>query len=435
VFLDLTSRLPLGQGLWRSEEQILKSFHQNCPEAREWLPEGDLAAGSVVTSQLRDMVDRGLLVKVSYSGEAAAYRLKFHHHLASLLADLQLSTEIRTNLQAWRQTRPDTGVKDAGDARGPLHRSDMLWLREMLRGELGDLAPAAVAVGSLWDVALNAETGGLADRLGLDPFKVGDALEAPHDAGTFMRRLWKNASPDALRRALGVSPQGERPLLLTGGIDLLREAVQQGRAEPGRVEALGPYRLTDGRVRWWFQRVRGVEFPTEQDYDEVYQLTAGIPLLVGKFDHLLMPQGPSPGGVNPSQSELYGIRRRFEEDLRKDHFGLDHGPPARRLTERERDLVRMVHVISAEFQGDPQLELAEWLRDGWAPDPFGSRWEELYGGRPFPVRYLDEPGDPVCLETLLLLGLLPARDGYEAAGRVKPLTDTDPIVRLWPRLG
>ena len=88
------------------------------------------------------MVDRGLLVKVSSSADAPAYRLKFHHHLASLLADLQLPTEIRTNLEAWRQTRPDAGVSEAGDARGPLHRSDMLLLHELLRGELGRSHPS-----------------------------------------------------------------------------------------------------------------------------------------------------------------------------------------------------------------------------------------------------------------------------------------------------
>jgi hypothetical protein len=292
-----------------------------------------------------------------------------------------------------------------------------------------------VAVGSLWDEALDAETGGLADRLGLDPVLVGDALTVGHDAGTAKRRLWKNSSPQVLRRAMAGVPVGKRPVLLTGGVDLLREALQQARDQPGQVQAFGPYRLTDGRVRWWFQRVRGVEFPTEQEYGEVYRLTAGIPVLVGAFDRLLMPHGPPPGGLNPSAADFRTVRHRFEEVLRNETFGLSDESPARRLTERERDLVRMVHVISAEFRDDPRLDFAEWLRDAWAPDPFGARWEALYGGRPFPARYLDEPGDSVRLDTLLLLGLLPARGGSEPAGRVIPLTATDPLTLFWPRLG
>jgi hypothetical protein len=434
VLLDLVSRLPLGQGLWRAEEEVLRTFHDHCPEAREWLREGDISATSLITNQLKDMVDRGLLIRAASPANAPAYRLKFHHHLVSLVADLQLPTEIRTNLQAWRQTRPDAGAGEAANARGPLHRSDMLLLQEMLRGDLGNVTPAVVAIGSLWEGAIDAETGGLADRLGLDPAHVGDTLESPEEAGTPTRRLWKNCSTEALRRAASIT-EGKRPLLLTGGIDLLREAIRIARDEPGRVEALGPYRLTDGRVRWWFQRVRGVEFPTEGEYNKVYQDTAGIPLLVGTFDQLLLPHGPPPGGFNPGQSKVAEAHQRFADRLRADAFGLDGGPPSQQLTPRERDLVRMVHVISAEFQGDNSVEFAAWMRDGWAADQFGSRWEKLYQGRPFPARYLDEPDDAAALEVLLLLGLLPARDGVEQAGRILPLSAADPITLLWPRLG
>ena len=192
------------------------------------------------------------------------------------------------------------------------------------------------------------------------------------------------------------------------------------RVEPGQAEAFGPYRLTDGRVRWWFQRVRGVELPTEQDYNEVYRRTAGIPFLVGAFDRLLLPNGPPPGGFNPSALHVQKVYRDFQEQLQTDGFGLVGGPPSRRLLERECDLVRMVHVVSAEFAGDEKLRFSEWLREGWTPDMFSSRWETLYGKRLFPVRYLDEPGDAVGLEALLLLGLLPARKG-------------DQRQRTWPR--
>jgi hypothetical protein len=420
--------------LWQAEEQVLKTFHDHCPDAHDWLPQGDLAATSLIANQMKDMVDRGLLVKVSPAGDAPSYRLKFHHHLATLLADLQLPMEIRTNLQAWRQTRPDARGGEAGDGRGPLHLSDMLLLREMLRGDLGSETPSAVVVCSLWDGGIDAETGGLADRLGMDPLQVGDARMFPPEAGSPTRRLWKNATPEALHRALARATEGNRPLLLTGGIDLLREGLRQARSEPGQIVALGPYRLTDGRVRWWFQRARGVEFPTEQEYDRVYDLTAGIPFLVGVFDRFLLPHGPPPGGFNPGPADVQEVRQRFEESMRRDTFGFINGPSSRRLSEREGDLIRMVHIVSAELEGDPKLSFPEWLRDGWAPEQFGCRWGHIYGKRPFPPRYLDEPDDAISLEALLLLGLLPGRGGGEPAGRVIPLTPTDPIALLWPRL-
>jgi hypothetical protein len=434
VLLDLLSRLPLGQGLWSAEGRILSSFSENCPGARGWLPEEDIASTALITNQLKDMVDRGLLVKVPSPGDAPAYRLKFHHHLASLLVDLHLPTEIRTNLEAWRQTRPEVGAGEVGDARGPLHRSDMLLLHELWRGELGDLTPAVIAVGTLWEGALEAETGGLADRLGLDQLKVGDAGELLRPTGVPGRHLWMGASPEAMGRALTVAAEGERLVFLTGGIDLLRDALGRARVDPGQAEAFGPYRLTDGSVRWWFQRVRGVEFPTEQDYNEVYRRTAGIPFLVGAFDRLLLPNGPPPGGFNPSALHVQQVYRHFQEHLQADRFGLIDGPPSRRLLERERDLVRMVHVISAEFAGDEKLVFSEWLREEWTPEMFGSQWETLYGKRAFPIRYLDEPGDAVGLEVLLLLGLLPARKGGEPATRVAPLPTTDPICLVWQRL-
>ncbi len=426
VVLDRLSRLPPGYGIQQAEKEVLDAFRE-C-----WQPPpvpGPPPAPDAL-SQFKDLEDRKLLVRLPAGG---GHRLTFPHHLTTLLSGLDTGKEIRANLLAWhQQTKSDPAAGRPGEFRGPLHRSDMLLVRELIGGELKELTPSAAVVGSLWLEGLDAPTGGLGERLGLDPTEVGNAAGLPPGAPLGGRRVWQNAGAELLGRVLADPPE-QKPLLLTGGADLLRQALRDLRARPGEVEALGPSRLTNGRVRWWFQRVRGVEFSGERVYNDVFQLTGGVPFLVGLYDRLILANGPPADGRSMTAGEEEEAGRQFKARLAKDTFGLTDGPPAARLEPRELELVRMVHVASTTDPGaaDP----GEMMRDVWSADLFGDGWQGLYPGRDFPPPYGAVPGDAVALQLLLLLGVLPFRAGAGGGGQVGTLAAGDPILAIWPRLG
>src|SRR5207245_212573 len=108
-----------------------------------------------------------------------------------------------------------------GEFRGPLHRSDMIFLRELLGGGLQELTPIAAIVGTLWPDGVDSPIGGLGERLGLDPSEVGNAAAATPGPLRSSHKILQNADPAQLGRVLD-NPPDVRPLILTGGTDLLR---------------------------------------------------------------------------------------------------------------------------------------------------------------------------------------------------------------------
>jgi hypothetical protein len=262
----------------------------------------------------------------------------------------------------------------------------------------------------------------------LDPYDV-----ARWTGGKDSARLWTAASASALATLLAAPASGS-PRVVTGGADLLRAALQRARAGE-RVEVFGTYRLTDGSVRWWFQRVCGVEFPNEEHYQLLHQRSGGIPVLVGAIDTRLLPSGPHAGGYNPDHAAFKALLQEFDRELNTSTFGLDGNDPTRALTPRERDLVRMIHVTSAALGDNQPIRFREWLIDEWVRADFGATWDALYPGNPFPSPYLSGADDAIAVETLVLLGILRARDGVDPLDRVGPLKSNDPVVTIWRQLG
>ncbi len=432
VVLDRLARLPQGHGLRDAVGAVANDFQNYWGTAPRTVSAGDPPGMDLIATQFKDMVERGLLDRLPADG---GYRLKFPHHLPTLFAELNVATELKANLGAWRQqdaAAPGTGR--GGEFRGPLRRKHMIDVRELLDGGGGDATPAAVAAGTLWPAGLNADIGGLAERLGLDAADTGDAGPA---ADWETRRLWRGATPSHLGQVLSGPRPARPPVVLTGGADLLRAAHHESRARPGAVEPVGPYRLTDGRVRWWFQRVRGVEFSSEKVYADVFDLTHGVPLLVGLYDRLLIPGDPPADGLTTNAEEEAVFRAAFLKKLNGATHGLgDDGPPESRLASRERELVRMVHTLTAEFPDEAaNTDFGVLLRGFWVEAEIGGRWAEIYPGRPFPARYEECEGDAAAVELLLMLGLLRSKDGMDAAGRIAPFLAGDPVVAIWSRLG
>ncbi len=376
-------------------------------------PGSEPVSGNAIASQLRDMQQRKLL-RHRRANEQSEYQLSIPHHLPTLLSDLDFPSEIKANLRAWRET--DTaGETTLSEGRSPIHRSDLATLREMLREDMAELVPDVVAIGSLWPVALTHEPGGIPDRLELG--RAG--------------RSWKEARVSDLEHALS-QPVTVRPLFLLGGIELLREGIAQKNRSPSRAEAFGPHRMSDGQIRWWFQRVLGVEFASEHVYDEVHLATAGVPLLVGEFQNSLLPEGAPEGGASLGAERVAAASAAYAARLTDRSFARAVGE---QLTDRERALMRMTRCIG-DFLGSTDSPIGELLTIEWNPTNFGSTWERVFPGHSFPTAYLTEADDPIVLETLTMTGLVPsAKTIGEPLARIQSLNAKDPIVTLLANFG
>lgn len=427
VVLRESARSPLGHWLRDLDQTVAEAVREVVGELSEESARdvqqavgigGDLA--SQVAVQLKDMHRRKLLLRRQPGGRAE-YQLKFPHHLAALLADLHLDTELRANLRAWA-SHSGTGATPATEGRSPLRRTDLATLRDLLAPDLGGMV---AAVGSPWPASLWHEPGGIPDRLGLSPGAPPAADYRP-DA---THRCWRDARPADLARVLGAPPPGGAILL--GGLDLLRDGIdRRNRGEV--VEPIGPHRMSDGQVRWWFQRNLGVEFPSEVAYAEVHDATLGVPLLIAEFQSILLPSGPRPGGDTLDRERVRGaiaeLRQRMADATFATRFeGL--------LTARELDLLRMAHAAALAY-GMAATPIGDLLAGDWIEADFGQSWARAYPRRPFPGPYLSSPEDPVAVETLLSAGFLPEADGAgEPIARVCQLPPGDPVVALLAVLG
>ncbi len=424
VVLRESARAALGQWLPGLAQTVADAFADELDRLEE--PGADLAG--TVAAQLRDMCSRKLL-RARGESRHPEYQMAFPYHLAVLLDNVDLATEVRVNLRAWRETRGGPGgarAAHAGEGRSPLRRSDLAMLRDALGGTAVGAAPPVIVVASPWPAALSHEPGGVPDRLGLpDPPLPAAGYRADSES-----RCWKAATPADMARVLA-QPPAHGPVVLLGGIDLLRAAFAHADRDGSAVEAVGPYRMSDGQVRWWFQRVLGVEFESEEVYVRVHGATGGVPQFVGEFTTLLLPGGAA-GGLNASAELAEGALRKLADRLADPGYAARVGAE---LTARERDLLRMAHAVGVAYEVT-RARLGDLLGQ-WAAADFGPAWASLFPGRPFPAHYLAHGEDSVALETLLAAGLLPSADapGGSAVGQALTLDRGDPVAALLANLG
>ena len=423
VVLRESARAPLGHWLSDLEETVASTFETLVDAATK----ADLPV--TIATRLRDMHQRKLLLRRVRDGRVE-YQLTFPHHLATLLQDLDIDAEIGANIRAWRGSHADATDAPLGEGRSPVHRLDLATLRELVTPEFVELAPKVVVVASTWPSSLVHEPGGIPERLGIR-LRVEPASAYSSSSEV---RCWQNARPDDLGRILE-DPPTLQPAFLFGDLALLRSGLTRRAKGDLDVEVIGTHRFTDGQVRWWFQRIMGVEFASESDYERVHRVTEGVPFLIEAFQIFLMPDGVPDGGLTPTADVLSEALEQFQRFVDSDALARRAFPS---LTTREVELLRMVSVVSTTlFQGvdNSYRVIGEWLAEAWTVDDFGDAWRKAFPEADFPDAYGTQADDLVGIETLVLSGMARSgRDSGPALTRLFPFATNDPVETLVNRL-
>jgi hypothetical protein len=429
LLLEL-ARLPPGQQLRHADEAVLARLRLIDPDTA-WLQAGDNSERGQIASQLSDFVKRQLVVERQLHGEVA-YALKFPYHLAVLLA-VDQEAVVRGAIQALRSGGGEAG----GEVRGLVPPRVLQDLLEVVRQEPeAGLEFRAAVVGSHWPQAVNQRSGGIPNRLGIDPARVWPAAQAREAGAAGPPPLaLLDASAEELGALLARRPAGLPAPLVTGGADLLREVLGRMRRGNEVYEVCGLSRLSPAVLRWWFQRVRCLELPHDSDLQVIRERTSGIPFLVRVVDELLVAPGPGEGGSNVSVEAMQEALAELERRLARDAALLAEGPPAQRLTPREIELLRMVQVASAAHGYVAEgVSLEAALGEEWA-ELYAEAWQQHYPGRPVPAALSEADEDQVALRVVQLLGLVPTEpDRPSLAGRLRPLERDDALPRLLAHL-
>jgi hypothetical protein len=287
---------------------------------------------------------------------------------------------------------------------------------------------------------VNHRSGGLPNRLGIDPSLICSAEEARQPQRASQRHLaMLDGSPADLDALLNARPPGLAAPLVTGGADLLRDVLWRMRQGDEVYEVCGLGRLSPAVLRWWFQRVRCLEFPRDGDLNAIRQRTSGIPFLVRILDELLVPPGEGAGGgqggCNISAETMHGALLEFDRRLSTDGALLASGPPPVRLTPRELELLQMIYVASAAHGfaaeiGGREVNLGAALSEEWA-ELYAEAWQQHCPDRPAPAALTDTAEDQIALQVVELLGLVPTEpDRPSPAARLRPLERADALVRV-----
>ena len=177
--------------------------------------------------------------------------------------------------------------------------------------------------------------------------------------------------------------------LLTGGADLLRWGLLQP-SERNFQGIASVRRLSQDHLKAWFSETFRIALSDKQ-IDDIYNLTSGIPYLVGELHKLIIPSDDPPTWLGLAR--WIEIKAQFEKQIPDLAHELKKGMPSLRLTDREISLLNMVVIVSAD--STPETILAN-LSENW--DRYQHPEYRALGTR-----------DEVSLAVLLELGLLPRR--------------------------
>lgn len=425
------ARLSPGHGLERAADLVLDRLrrHADGPASEDLFRDDDRRNQVLhrIAEELEDFCRRKLLSDQDREG-GKVYRLLFPHHLPVLLAG-NPEDEIRQALDG-------LGQSDNREDHSLLPRRVREDLRAFIsqRPEPG-MEVRAVVVASHWSEAVSHEGGGVPAQIGIDPLAHAPAARLRANLLAREQLAVLDASADGLDRVLSERPAGLPPPLVTGGADLLRHVLGRARSHAEFYEIAGLGRLGLGVVRWWFQRVRGLNFPAPSDLEWLYRLTSGIPLLVRELDLLLVPPNAGQGGINVTPREVEEARGRMAEAIPRVARELrPGGPPARCLVQREIDLLRMLHIASEADQFNPDANSSEALTDAWEL-LYAEHFRQVYPDRPVPPP-LDVMADADVVEVILRLGLAPTHSqSSEQTPRLGPLPREDALIGLLKNLG
>jgi hypothetical protein len=201
--------------------------------------------------------------------------------------------------------------------------------------------------------------------------------------------------------------------LLMGGADLLRWGLLQP-SERNFQGVASVRRLSVEHLKAWFSEIYRIALSDKQ-IEDIYNLTSGIPYLVGELHKLIIPQPEDP----PTWLGLarwMEIKAQFEKLLPDFAHELKKGTPTVRLTDRELSLLNMVVIVS----GDSTREtIVANLSENW----------EKYK---HPEYRALSSRDEVSLGVLLELGLLPRRNvtGGVPSKALVPVKHDDAIRKI-----
>ena len=352
----------------------------------EMLTEGFDSPAAFVRRRLDDLVERQLITRSRHRDALRySYRLRFPHHLPTLLR-WEPRTEIAQLLRSME--RSESGAR--ASRRSMISEDQMEEIREWCSrpAEIHE----AFVVASSWEGALAQSAGGIGDRLGMVPRSFEDGPD---------HRLYVGLSEHAAVQVLHDRDAGLPPPVVIGGPSVLRWALQRRPTVEAILEIYGVGRLSPGVIRWWFGRVRGLEFETTNALEQVHAVTGGVPYLVGKFDEVLLDGGL--GGMTVSGDLLESSLRRFGQERADAMLRLSELAD---LTAREWEILWMVRLASNE-EASPGSPIGEYLM----PD----LWAELCQDE---VSALTVE-DALSVEYLALLGFVP----YVRGGRAGVFRD------------
>jgi hypothetical protein len=201
--------------------------------------------------------------------------------------------------------------------------------------------------------------------------------------------------------------------LLTGGADLLRWGLLQP-SERNFQGVAAVHRFTPDHLKAWFSDIFRIALSDKQ-IDDIYNLTSGIPYLIGQLHKLIIPMPDDP----PTWLGLarwMDIKAQFEKLIPEFAHDLKKGPAAVRLTDRELSLLNMVITVSAD--STPENIVAN----------LSENWEKYQ----HPEYRAMSSRDEVSLAVLLELGLLPRRNvtGGVPSQALLPVKQDDAIRKL-----
>ncbi len=201
--------------------------------------------------------------------------------------------------------------------------------------------------------------------------------------------------------------------ILTGGADLLRWGLLQP-SERNFQGIASIQRLTKEHLRAWFSELYRIALSDKQ-IDDIYNLTSGIPMLVGELHKLIIP-APDEPPTWLGLARWIEIKGLFEKQLPTVGHELKKGTPAFRLTDREISLLNMIVIVSPESNEETILSN---LSENW--ERFQRPQYRSFSSR-----------DEISLAVLLDLGLLPMRmvTGVEPSRALLPLSQNDAVYKI-----
>ncbi|CUJ39983.1 hypothetical protein [Achromobacter xylosoxidans] len=396
---DLEPGLALDNG----PVQILKKIEE-IDSNLDWLKRIDASPLSEIERNLQDFIDRELLtVSDAPRFGVREYRLRFPHFLPVLTQQSEIALEVRQQIQAIR-----AGATQRRQAQCVLSESSLDVIRYWYHQANTDLCKLVI-VGGHWARALEDKKCGVPDRLGSDSksiFSISEPELASLMCGS--TRVFDRATASDWPTYLQI--QASRPLVIIGGVDILRAArnhALKGGDVPVEVVALG--RLTESTLAWWFEDARALHFQTGDAIAKIANATDLIPFFVELFDSSL----PHTAGSDVSNSDLEQTISRFEIALKDAAQSLCDPSNKDGLLARELDLLTMAVRVGEEVTDEFDLERE-------FPEYWALICEDGNRGAP-----LSEPGDWVSLKLLTEIGLLPLRaeagtqENSRSLGRVK----------------